>query len=76
MTEKQIRDRINEIACCFEFKYEGKTGGVDPMSESEFWCFYDGETQIIDSIDKVMETPFINGKCIGEVLGKLYIIAI
>ena len=76
MTEKQIRDRVNEIACCFQFEYNGKDGGIDPMSETEFWCYYDGENQTVDSIDKAMNMPFVKGKRIGEILDKIDIISI
>lgn len=76
MTAKQIKDRINEFCCCFEFEYKGKRGGVDPISRERFEVFYGGEGETVDSIDKVMKTPFIDGKRIEDVLGDLEIIAI
>lgn len=76
MTVQQVRDRINEIVTCFEFEYKGKRGGVDPFSKNNFDIFYGDELETVDSIDKVMETPFIDGKRIEDILDELYIIAI
>ena len=76
MTIQQVRDRLNEIVTCFEFEYKGKSGGVDPFNKHQFDIFYGDELETVDSIDKVMETPFIDGKRIEDVLNELEIISI
>lgn len=76
MTAEQVKNRINEFACCFQFEYKGKSGGVDPFNRNHFDIFYGDELETVDSIEKVMETPFIDGRRIEDVLDELDIIAI
>lgn len=75
MTTEEIRHRISEICTLFGFEYNGKVGDVDPFSETDFDLTYDGETIKVDSIDKVMETPFFDGKSLAEIVSEIDIIA-
>lgn len=69
-----LKKRLSEFVTCFEFEYKGKRGGIDPFRPDYFTIFYDGETEDVDSIDKVFDTPFIDGKKLGDVLNDLDII--
>lgn len=69
---KKIKDRINEICTGFSFDYKGRRWFIDPYSRSDFamWeCDNDSDEAYIrvDSIDKVMDTPFFDGKSLNEI---------
>ena len=74
MKVETLRKRLSDIVTCFEFEYKGKRGGVDPFSADRFAIFYNDESEYVDSIDKVFDTPFIDGKKLGDVLNDLDII--
>lgn len=73
-TVEEIRDRIAEICCLFGFDYKGKRYCVEPYSSTEFELWFDDETMTVDSIDKVMSTPFVDGKSISEVVDEIDIV--
>ena len=78
MTAKQIKSRIGECATLFGFEYCGKDGNVDPYylpetKSTEYLLYFDGEEQIVHSIDDVMSTPFIKGKTLNEVASEIAI---
>ncbi len=71
MTADKIKNRINELASHFLFKYQGKECGVDPFSRSDFdmWC---GEDYMkATSIDEVMEVPFFEGKALQDIANEI-----
>ena len=87
MTTKKIKARLAEMATLFEFTYDGKDGNIDPCYSpvrrdvprgeygkgNEFLLFYNGEEQTVDSVEKAMTTPFIEGKCLNEMYDKITI---
>lgn len=73
MTPQKIKSRINEICTLFGFEYNGKTGNVDPYSNSEFLLFFDGTEQTVHDIDAVMSTPFIDGNALNDIYDKIEI---
>ncbi len=79
MNAEKIKARINEMCTLFGFEYNGKEGNVDPCyshsdKQYNFLLFFDGEEQIVHSIEDVMNTPFIDGKTLTEVAEKIEII--
>lgn len=68
MTVEEIKDRINELANAFVFDYNNKPCGVDPFSENDFDMWYGDDDISVDSIDKVMNTPFFDGKPLKDIV--------
>lgn len=78
MMVDKIKSRIAEMCTLFGFEYSGKDGNVDPYylpetGKSEFLLFFDGNEQVVDNIDDVMSTPFIDGKSLNEIADKITI---
>ena len=65
------------MATLFEFTYNGKDGNIDPCYSpekgNEFLLFYDGKEQTVDSVEKAMSMPFIEGKSLNEIGDKITI---
>lgn len=78
MTATKIKDRIAECATLFAFEYAGHDGNVDPYyipesKKHEYLLFYNGTEKIVNDIDSVMNTPFIDGKSLNELADKITI---
>ncbi len=77
MTLKAIGDRLLEMCTLFEFTYNGKDGNIDPyytpQNGNTFLLYYDGKEQTVYSIDEVLSTPFIDGKCLNEIYDQIEI---
>jgi hypothetical protein len=77
MTANQIKDTIQECATLFEFEYQGFYGNVDPYFHEDgsfsFLLYFNGEETTVYNIDDVMNTTFINGKCLNEIAESLYL---
>lgn len=77
MTATKIKKRIDEMCTLFGFEYQGKAGNVDPYytpgEGSTFLLFFDGAETVVDNIDGVMNTPFIDGKTLMDVAEEIEI---
>lgn len=71
MTANALKKRIDKMCSLVSFTYRGKDGHVDPYSHTEYLLWYDGEEMTVDSIDKVMDTPFFCGKTLTEIAGEI-----
>lgn len=74
MTAERIKSRINELCTHMTFEYNGKNCGVDPISHSHFemWC---GEnSEVVHSINDVMNICLFDGKSLNTIAGDIKII--
>lgn len=74
MTVDKIQKRISSLISHFTFEHQGVDCGIDPISPTQFdvWC---GDSFItLDSIDKVMDTPFFNGKPLKDITREITIV--
>lgn len=69
----KLKKRILEFTTLVGFDYMGKNGYVDPFNSGDFDLFYDGDTIKVDSIEKVMTTPFFDGKCLNDICDEIII---
>ncbi|NLK39818.1 MAG: hypothetical protein GX303_06210 [Clostridiales bacterium] len=74
MTVDSVKRRIGSLISHFTFDYAGMNCGVDPISSTHFdmWCEDDFIT--VDSIDRVMDTPFFNGKPLKSIVQNIIVI--
>ena len=74
MNSKQLKKRINSMVSHLTFEYQGKSCGVDPLSLNHFdiWCA--DEFATLDSIEKVMNTPFFDGKPLKDIAQNITLI--
>ena len=78
MKAEKIKARIDDCVTLFGFEYRGKEGNVDPYyiheeKRYEFLLYFDGQEQIVNNIDDVMNTPFILGHTLNEVADEIEI---
>ena len=53
------------------YKRQGKACGVDPFSAKHFDMWYGDKFMEAHSIDEVMQTPFFDGKALGDIVDPL-----
>lgn len=77
MTANEIKTFITHGHTLLGFEYGGKDGNIDPYFSEEngrsFLLYFDGNEQTVYSVEEVMTTPFINGKCLNDVAKELVI---
>lgn len=71
MTANDLKNRIDELCAIVSFVYEGKEGHVDPYSHSQYLLWFDGDEMMVNSIDRVMNTPFFDGRTLNEIADKV-----
>lgn len=79
MKSEIIKNRIEQCITLFGFEYNGKEGNIDPyympeLKKTKYLLFFDGLETMVDSIDEVMLTPFINGKSLTEICNEITVI--
>ena len=75
MNAEKLRSILEDLPDLIEFRCNGKYGNIDhyyiPETKSEeYLLYFEGEktTEIlVDSLDKAMKTPFVDGKNLYEV---------
>lgn len=73
MNMKELKAYILSGASCVTFEYNGKNCGIDPYV-SKSGCFdvwFGDETFVIETIDKVFNTPLFDGKSLNEVFSSI-----
>lgn len=58
---------IDSLTDDIEFQYKGLWGAICPFTRTEISLCYNGFETTVDSIDKAMSTPFIDGKSLNEI---------
>lgn len=71
MTAVQIKNRINELCSVVTFDYNGKSCGIDPLSNDNFDMWYGDKAKTAVSIDDVMNDRFFDGKSLTEIADKI-----
>lgn len=74
MTANKIKNRLDELASHLTFSYKGVSCGVDPLSRDHFNMWYGDSDFVADSLERVMNEPFFNGKSLAEIAEKIEII--
>ena len=69
----ELKKRLSEVQSCFEFDYNGKHGGINPIRADKIEVYYGGKSEYADSIDKAIDTPFVDGKKLEEIVNDLYV---
>jgi hypothetical protein len=68
---KFIRDYVGQCASMLTFDYHGKEGHVDPYYSPQngysYLLWFDGNEQLVYSLDAVMDTPFWDGHSLNEI---------
>lgn len=71
---EQIKNRLLEFCCLMTFTYHGIECGIDPFNPNDFHINCGGEEQDVDSIEKVMESPFFEGACLNDIADEIEIL--
>ena len=67
MKPKELASDISSLMQDIEFQYKGVWGAICPFSRSNISVAYGEQEKTFDSVDAVMNEPFIDGKPIKEI---------
>lgn len=67
MNAQDLRDWIDSLTDDIEFQYKGLWGSICPFNRSNISLCYNEYEITVDSVDKAMSTPFIDGKSLNEI---------
>jgi len=67
MTIAQVKDYLAKLTSHITFEYNGQSCGIDPLSKNEFNMWYGSDEMTVNSIDKVMNANFFDGKSLEEI---------
>ena len=67
MKPKELASYISSLMQDIEFQYKGVWGAICPFSRSDISVAYGEQEKTFDSVDAVMNEPFIDGKPIKEI---------
>ena len=67
MKPKELASDIGSLMQDIEFQYKGVWGAICPFSRSNISVAYGEQEKTFDSVDAVMNEPFIDGKPIKEI---------
>lgn len=71
---EQIKSRLMEFCCLMTFRYHGLDCDIDPFDSKHFHVNCDGNEQDVDSIEKVMKSPFFDGECLEDIADEIEIL--
>lgn len=67
MTIAEVKDYLANLTSHITFYYNGYDCGIDPLATDEFSMWYGTDELTVDSIDKVMNINFFNGKSLKDI---------
>lgn len=67
MKPDALRAAIDSLLTDIEFQYKGTWGSICPFSRSNISVAYGEQERTFDSVDAVMNEPFIDGNPIKEI---------
>lgn len=67
MKPEQLRNDIDSLMEDIEFQYKGVWGSICPFSRENISVSYGDQERTFDSVDAVMNEPFIDGKPMKEI---------
>ena len=73
---EKIRQIIEKMWDLIEFKYDGRYGNIDEYyypeeKKRKYLLFFEGYAVLVESVDEVLYTPFIDGKSLSEVVKEI-----
>ncbi len=67
MNRDKLDELIRSLTCDIEFGYNGKDGAICPFNAKKISLGY-GDYEIdVDSFERAMSEPFIDGKSLNEI---------
>ena len=67
MKPEQLRNDIDSLMGDIEFQYKGVWGSICPFSRENISVSYGDLERTFDSVEAVMNEPFIDGKPMKEI---------
>lgn len=71
MTITEVKDYLANLTGHVTFCYNGYDCGIDPLATDEFSMWYDTDEITVNSIDKVMNINFFDGKSLKDIWGDI-----
>lgn len=82
MNADALRETLAKLPNLLEFEYQGRYGNIDhyylPETKThEYLLYFEDESKteiLVDSLDKAMTTPFLDGNSLAEAAEQIEII--
>lgn len=71
MKAKDLRESIDDLLLDIEFEYKGVSGAICPFSRDDIAVKYGDSERTFDSVDALMNEPFIDGKPMKDICEKI-----
>lgn len=71
MTAKMLRHEVDVNLRDIEFEYNGVSGAICPFSREDIAVKYGDSEHTFDSVDALMNEPFIDGKPLKDICEQL-----
>lgn len=73
MKRHDLMELISSLEQDVEFSYNGVFGTICPFSRDDISLTYNGKTVDVDSVEKAMSEPFIDGRSLSDLCEELEI---
>lgn len=70
MKAKDLRESIDDLLLDIEFEYKGVSGAICPFSRDDIAVKYGDSERTFDSVDALMNEPFVDGKPMKDICEK------
>lgn len=71
MNAKELRDWIDSLTQDITFEYAGVSGSICPFTRTNISVSFGDKERTFHSVNDVMEKPFIAGKALKDICGKI-----
>lgn len=71
MKAKDLRESIDDLLLDIEFEYKGVSGAICPFRRDDIAVKYGDSERTFDSVDALMNEPFIDGKPMKDICEKI-----
>ncbi len=66
-TVKELYEFIDSHASHVMFEYNGRSCGIDPLSDDDIDMWYGDRSEKFTSIEDAFDSPFFDGKTISQI---------
>ena len=74
MTNRELREYIDNLTSDIDFLYKGVHGSVCPFSRQDISVSYGAEEHTFSSVEDAMNWKGFGGKCLNEITEELEIL--
>ena len=71
ISSRELYKKIDELTSQLYFSFHEIEGVIDPISREEIYLqFGNNDTIIVNSVEKAIKEPFVEGKSLEDIIGE------